>query len=374
MNNNYQNTHTRFGFLDCLRGFAILGVLSLHSAINANGKFLGSSFAYAGNYGVQLFFMISAFTIFMTLERSAKIEKKIFTNFITRRLFRILPMFWVGIVIYIFFPGREQYNQVFEINISYYIATASLQHGWHPFYINSVVPGGWSIADEGIFYIIAPFLFIWINNWQRAGYFFIFSLFVSAYVTRIYHHLYDSQKIFLNVDSDIFNLFLYRYFPAQLPVFALGILTYFVIKGIPNTFKTKNNGTIILLFSIVFLFNINNINSHRLFTIQVWYAIGFMLLILGLAIYPNKFFVNKLTIFLGRISFSFYLLHFCILWLSRYLLNTYFPNLLHSSNMLSFVMLFLTTLLLTSPIAWLTFKFIEQPLIKLGSSIIRKVN
>ncbi len=40
-----------------------------------------------------------------------------------------------------------------------YALTALLQHGWRPALINSLVPGGWSIAAEGTFYLLAPFCF-----------------------------------------------------------------------------------------------------------------------------------------------------------------------------------------------------------------------
>ena len=108
--------------------------------------------------------MVSAFTIFMTLERAWSREPAVVRSFYIRRILRIVPMFWVGIVLYAFAPGREHYYQDWNMGFSYYFLTAVLQHGWHPNYINSVVPGGWTIAVEATFYIIAPLLFVWIKN------------------------------------------------------------------------------------------------------------------------------------------------------------------------------------------------------------------
>ena len=59
----------RYDYLDALRGWAILGVVSVNAAYYIGGAFAGAGLALAGRYGVQLFFMVSAFTIFLTLDR-----------------------------------------------------------------------------------------------------------------------------------------------------------------------------------------------------------------------------------------------------------------------------------------------------------------
>lgn len=54
-------------YLDALRGLAVLGVILVHCTLitNQTGKFLVLGFA--GQRGVQLFYVISAFTIFHSL-------------------------------------------------------------------------------------------------------------------------------------------------------------------------------------------------------------------------------------------------------------------------------------------------------------------
>jgi peptidoglycan/LPS O-acetylase OafA/YrhL len=58
------------------------------------------------------------------------------------------------------------------------VATALFVHGFHPQSINSVAPGGWSIAIEMTFYAVFPLLARFITSWQTAvaGLFLSFAL------------------------------------------------------------------------------------------------------------------------------------------------------------------------------------------------------
>ena len=55
--------------------------------------------ANKGKYGVQLFFIASAFTLFLSRHRRSEVGNK---NFFIRRFFRIAPMYYLGIILYLF--------------------------------------------------------------------------------------------------------------------------------------------------------------------------------------------------------------------------------------------------------------------------------
>ena len=82
-----------YTFVDALRGIAILMVVLVHTQIYtpaASGRL--ATVVGAGARGVQLFFVISAFTLFSTsLQRFPK-EPKPRRSFYLRRAFRILPL------------------------------------------------------------------------------------------------------------------------------------------------------------------------------------------------------------------------------------------------------------------------------------------
>ncbi len=101
----------RISFLDGLRGVAIILVVFFHAYGNPYqfGRYpYGDTFAGVISYGwvgVQLFFMISGFVIFMTLEKCRN-----FQEFICRRWLRLFPaMLMCSLIIYLtvpLFPDR----------------------------------------------------------------------------------------------------------------------------------------------------------------------------------------------------------------------------------------------------------------------------
>jgi peptidoglycan/LPS O-acetylase OafA/YrhL len=376
MNAPQPSNSPRFVFLDAMRGLAILGVLSTHCAWFAGGDFRGKPFAFAGMYGVQLFFVVSAFTIFMTLERAVPKEPALIRSFFTRRIFRIIPMFWVGIILYAFAPGREHYYTNFDIGPSYYVLTALLQHIWHPYYINSVVPGGWTVGVEMAFYIIAPLIFFRVRNWQAALYFLLATLLfceASAYCLR---HAVAHGLIFKNVQADqpeLMEQFYFKWFPSQLPVFACGILAYYIFKAMPEGFHNRQNGWLLLATAAMALYNAVDIGSHRILPEQVVFGLGFLLLVLSQAVRPLPLLVNPVVCFLGRISFSFYLLHFVVMDAEVRGFHAFIPG-IYARPALAYVGLAAATLVITVPLAWLTYTIIEQPFIRMGAAIVRRLN
>ena len=303
----------RYQFLDALRGLAILGVLAVHSAALAGASFPGSKYPLAGRNGVQLFFMLSAFTIFMTLERAWSREVNVARNFYVRRFLRIIPMFWVGILLYHFVPGREIYQHPFEVGPVGYLLTALLQHGWHPLSMNSVVPGGWSIAVEATFYLVAPVLFACLKDWQGALTFLLLTLLGCMGCNHVLHWLTNRHLLFSGVETELLDLYNYRWIFSQLPVFACGILAYRLWQILPASFASRRNGWLLLATSAVVLNASIGGSSRPLIPEQVWFALGFLLLLLALAAHPVGWLVNAATCFLGRVSYSFYLLHFVVL-------------------------------------------------------------
>lgn len=84
--------------LDALRGLAALAVVTFHyttfyQSVFGHRQPLGFDFA-AGNYGVHLFFLISGYVIFMTLERTRSAM-----DFVVSRFSRLYPAYWVALAI-----------------------------------------------------------------------------------------------------------------------------------------------------------------------------------------------------------------------------------------------------------------------------------
>jgi peptidoglycan/LPS O-acetylase OafA/YrhL len=88
----------RIGELDALRGLAALAVMVFHFTGHYDhdiGHLDRPPFQLAlGNYGVQLFFMISGFVIFMTLDRMRS-----GMDFVVSRFSRLYPAYWASLAI-----------------------------------------------------------------------------------------------------------------------------------------------------------------------------------------------------------------------------------------------------------------------------------
>ena len=89
---------SRVGELDALRGLAALGVVLFHYTTfyqQEQGHLQPLGFGFpAGNYGVHLFFLISGFVIFMTLERT-----RTAMDFVVSRFSRLFPAYWAALAI-----------------------------------------------------------------------------------------------------------------------------------------------------------------------------------------------------------------------------------------------------------------------------------
>jgi peptidoglycan/LPS O-acetylase OafA/YrhL len=88
------------GFMDMMRGIAILMVLATHVAASIPGLSPGlAMFAKFGQTGVQMFFVASAYTLSLSWQRRVD-EPHRLARFALRRWFRIAPMYFVGVALF----------------------------------------------------------------------------------------------------------------------------------------------------------------------------------------------------------------------------------------------------------------------------------
>src|SRR5687768_16285284 len=99
---NEKKTLNRFAYVDTLRALAALYVLFYHLALLPNPDldvpYWAKRVVLAGGTGVTLFFVVSAFTLcYLTRARSDDPDQ--IYGFYVRRIFRIVPLFYVWMVI-----------------------------------------------------------------------------------------------------------------------------------------------------------------------------------------------------------------------------------------------------------------------------------
>jgi peptidoglycan/LPS O-acetylase OafA/YrhL len=348
----------RLGFLDALRGLAILGVIGLHASL-AVGRFPGSGLFKLGEYGVQLFFIISGFTITLAFKGRLKAVSRPNLDFFIRRFLRLAPMFWTGILIYSFLPGREPTNPAISVGWPHYLATLFFVHGWHRETLNSVVPGGWSIAVEATFYLCVPFIAGRIGRPSSAAWFFLASV-VAGQAANILARMFLGWHTDPNYSLD--SLFLARWFPGQLCFFATGVLLYELCLGESPLRPTRASGCFALALGTLMFLVLLHLGSLFLFLAsRLCASISLALIFLGVAWSQPVMVVNAFTRLLGRLSFSCYILHFAVL---HYVASWIQGGTPHGS--LGFAAVFLATLALTMILAAVTFVALEKPGMRLA--------
>lgn len=151
--------------LDGLRGLAALGVVFFHFTLRFRELFgapEGLWFDFPrGDYGVYLFFMLSGYVIFMTLDRTRTAG-----DFVVARFARLYPAYWVAMLVTFLvvrtagLPGQEVGVRDLLVNLTMVQSLLDVPH----------VDGAyWSLQAEILFY--AAMLLLWrvglLRNAQR---------------------------------------------------------------------------------------------------------------------------------------------------------------------------------------------------------------
>lgn len=188
--------HRRLTFLDGLRGIAILVVMLFHSYVRwpdllpYHDRFARTPIFLYGWLGVDLFFLISGFVIFMTLEKCDG-----FRDFISRRWLRLFPaMLICSLAVFVsvsLFPERPAGGLVWRDLLP---GLTFIEPSWWGMLLGSpqgVVEGAfWSLFVEVKFYFIAGLLYFAIGG--RRMVMALTALFLcAAAVSRLQHAFPD---------------------------------------------------------------------------------------------------------------------------------------------------------------------------------------
>ncbi len=390
-------------WVDALRGIAILGVVLVHCFYDQMPWFLAhlnvAQWVLAGQYGVQLFFVASAFTLARSWHRR-RAEHRPLRNYLLRRWFRIAPLYFVGIAAYttmvlLWIPD-------FHIPASHYTLKAIAAHllflhGWLPFAINNIMPGGWSIGVEMSFYLLVPWLATHLHRPRSALMAFAAAVPLAGICAYGAYRFSNSGLVTTHsggfgwpVDN---NTFLYFWLPTQLPVFILGFLAYGLLedKQLQQWAPKRKHlvSAMLLACSLLGFWLISLgmskdadpstalpdlLRTHFFWLSPTFAGIASCSLLLALALTPWRLLVNPVTTFLGKLSYSLYIVHFIGAWIIAPWVRAHVPweQTQPWGTLGTFAAGVLACLAFAIPVAMLTHRFIEKPGIKLGKSLIAR--
>jgi len=360
----------KLAYIDTLRGIAILMVIAVHTSksLNSMSPQMEILMQY-GQMGVQLFFVVSAFTLLLSMKRHQK-EKYKLSDFFIRRFFRIAPMYYFGIILYFLFKTLKNYLQTGNIfileqyTINNILANISFIHGFIPAANNNIVPGGWSIGTEMAFYLLFPFLFYIVEKIYRLErgifkvFIFLLILIMCLYSIEIW------LVIFKQVDISN-NSFLYFNLINQLPVFLVGIYLYYLDKD--SLLPIRGNLPFFVIVTIIaVVLSVWDAKFVYMF-IPLIAALSFIFLFI---VIKNSEYINfKFLQRIGQLSFSMYILHFIFALEVSHQIEKILRPLVPQSFIL--ILLFIFTVGSTYILALVTEKYIEKPGQKFGKNLIR---
>jgi len=266
----------------------------------------------------------------------------------------------------------------YGIDWRHLLSTAFFVHGWYPTTISSVVPGGWSIAVEMTFYMCLPWLAGHIRSLKKSLQYFITFVVVA---TLLQWGMLWLLKQISAIPEIILNLFLYYWFPYQLPVFLLGFVLYYLIQSSPsatvakldrwNRLSQKTKGYYLISVAVSIFTIAAIIRPPQVHLVN---SVSYVLLAYGLHLFPSHLFVNRTICYIGRISFSAYLTHFFVLDITNTFLRDMFENMNLTSPLILYGALSLFGLLGTVALSTITYNVIEKPGMKFAVSIAGKLN
>jgi peptidoglycan/LPS O-acetylase OafA/YrhL len=356
----------RLAYIDALRGYAILMVIVVHSSQYFSDLPLSLNFiADQGARGVQLFFVVSA----LTLSMSWYDRHDGTAAFFIRRLFRIAPMFWLAVIFFVAAQGLgPRYFAPDGIGFKHVIVTILFMHGLLPDTITSVVPGGWSIAVEMMFYTIFPLLMFQITSTRRTIVALVACLILDVALHALIVHLANEQS---GAWHDVYLSFGQLYLVHQMPCFLIGIGAFHLARKRPRLILDHPiiSGAIAILPMVGILLvrlalDIRGAEFGSVFAVAWVFAFSALLL----QSKPQKVVVNPVVCWIGKVSFSAYLVHFALM-----VIFPTPPNWFSSSTQ-NYCVVFLLLTSTTTALSTISYLLIEVPMIKFGNKLARVVS
>ena len=347
--------HGTTRYLDGVRGLAILMVVMVHVGLHCPKlpPVLAAT-AFYGVRGVQLFFIVSGRTLTLAhLKRPFEPA-----NFYARRFFRLAPMFYLGAALYLLLGATTMLDAMpRDATLGQVLATLTFVHGWSVTAVNKIVPGGWSIAAEAMFYLAFPAL-LHLARWRpRLFPGAVAVTYVFAGVTNL------AIRRYLPGDHEAVRAFAFSFWACQLPAFATGC---WLALGPAQPRLSPRAGGILALLALGFILvdtqmtgRTNLLISIALLSLLVWLLGQARPVWLETGVLPA----------LGDISYSVYILHFAVLAV----LAPIEPSLARSAGPLpGFLLLYGATLVVVAPFALLSYRWIERPAIAFAKPLFRR--
>ena len=338
--------------LDGLRFIAVFFVLIAHFA-----SIIGSRIS-AGYYGVDLFFVISGFLITTILLKSKATFFSMYKNFISRRILRILPIYYLLILV-LFFWGYNEIHLYMKYILTYTYNYAMVLYQLPVNPISHI----WSLCVEIQFYLLWPLVIFAFRKKIVALKWVVFLLICFSYL-----------QFYFKIIGPI-GMYTWVGLLPQLYAFGIGALGAIYLSGnkLPHRILSNKWLEFFIIGTLIF-FLVTNISLKFIFCPIISLYLVVKCVYLDFSIKPFKFLLNhKSIIYLGSISYGIYLFHFPLnYYFTNHIFYPYFWNKIDFNSFGSFkkierhswIIIFPLCSSLSILLAMISYNYIEHPILK----------
>lgn len=304
--------------LDIVRALAVLAVVIYHinviTNINIPIKPVQDILTYGGEFGVTIFFILSGFAIYSSSSRSGKDFK--YHNFVTKRLSRILPQYYISLIILLLFTNMAAYLNVG--NIGNIFSHIFLFHDWYPSYQGAISGVCWTLGVIFQFYLISPLIFYCIEKKPKLTVIssVIFSVVCKAFV----YHFVIAKSV--NGDLGVAYYFgLGRTIITALDTFVIGMFLGKYLKVPEDNKKIIFNIIGLVISTIIFvawLYTANNGLYKDSIIGYIWHSVlaiilAFMMYFFSNIKLPEENWLVKFLFFISKYEYGIYIWHLLLI-------------------------------------------------------------
>jgi peptidoglycan/LPS O-acetylase OafA/YrhL len=347
-----QKTESYKAHIDGLRAIAVIGVVLFHLDINV---FTG------GFVGVDVFFVISGYLITNKIHAEVIKNKRFdFYDFYINRFNRLFPcLVFTLLISYIFgfilfspddfeaLSGSLLFSLVGFSNFFFWKETGYFDVA------SDIKPllHTWSLGVEEQFYLLWPLVcsFIILKFYNKKIIYFLMIGFISFYLN--YDVFINESYISKFFIPDINYAGVYLLTPFRIFEFTVGAFLVFINKRLNKERSMNNFLTIIGFLLIIYPMIIFDKETYFPFYNAFFPVIGSAFIIFfGRGDVAKILLENKVMVFIGLISYSFYLIHWPLIVFYKYWFS-------ESLNIVDQSFLFFCSIL----IAYFMYNFVEKP-------------
>ncbi len=349
-----EKTEQRLHSLDYLRAIAAIGIMVFHyTRYNTSDYYDAASvIERIGQYGVSIFYVLSGLTLYHVYQNSIKSSDSI-GRFYVKRIFRLYPILWLLVIGNIIRTmSHHDFSEIFLV--------LSGLFGFVKW--DSSLGGGiiWSVGNEIVFYSIFP-LFVILSQKHKHSFRVVIAIITSIYLyyTFIVLKTTHTSRYYWHVTTNPLNNLFY-FFSGYL----LGL--YF------SKVRIAPIQNMLLLLAAIVLFIFHPASGNTINIISGFNRVIFtgICIIICFCFYKNSYalpqVIDSSLSFLGKISYSIYMLHSIIWSLTDKFFWSYYVN-------KPFVLQFALASIATLIVSYTTYNTIEKPFIRIGGKLALKL-